>query len=199
MKTRQKTISAFLIISFLLVPFFSGCNDKSTEPSLADSYMPLKEGNKWFYSSFTHLTVPDITRISDVWEVVGTRIHRGMEFYIIKRTFVQENNNFSDSVYYANSGDNLYQLFVPKGGAEYVSMPAMFNIRDNGTFNYKSESLEYTVTNLGKDGDKIKFMYDSPNAVDEEHTVVYQAGKGIYETYSAAWGIGRRLVKAELK
>ncbi len=193
-------ISAILIIiTAAVIMLFQGCTNNGTGPSLSSSYMPLKTGNRWYYSSYTHNSGPDLSKITEVWEDKGIRNHRGIEFHIIERSFPADDNNLKDTLYYSLLGDNLYQLFVPAGGEGYVSMPAMFNIKTNGTFSYKGYNLEYVVTNRGTDRDKIKFFYNSPYAVDEEHTVIFQAGRGVYDSYSDAWGNGRRLVHAELK
>ena len=196
---RGKLNQVSLLLIIISLTTLSGCGDKGTEPSLADSYMPLKLGNKWYYSSYIHSTPPDSDKITEVLEDVGIRKHRGIDFHIIKRTFPLDAGINPDTIYYASIGDNLYQLVVPGDKPEYVTTAAMFNIKVNGTFNYKSELLDYTVTNLGTDGDKIKFFYDALYAVDEEFTLVYQAGKGLYESLSNAWGVGRRLVRVELK
>jgi hypothetical protein len=184
---------------FLFIYSFSGCQSDLTEPGYNESYMPMNIGNKWYYSSFTHSTQPDPNNITETWEVIGTKNIEGKDFYVIKRNYSIPSSANIDTMYFCYENNKLYQSSKNFESMSYtVSVIADFNLAVNSKFSSRSD-LVYDVTVSSKTLNTISFFFDAPGAVDEEHSVSYLKGTGFYELFSAAWGVGKRLVKAELK
>ncbi len=187
----------FIPAVFLII--LCSCNDSTVTAEFSESYMPLKIGNKWFYSAFTQGTTPNPDNIIETREVVGTKFIEGRTFYLIKRNYTIPSSEFADTLYYALEGNVLYQLIKYDIYEPYItSIAADFNLEVNNKYSTRADMV-YDVTVIEKTAEKMSFYFDSPNAVDEEHTNTYLKGRGFYEVYSAAWSSGKRLVKAELK
>jgi len=186
---------------FIFILFsFNACKENSTDPINIDNYMPLKIGNKWSYSSFTHNMPPNPENITETWEVVGSKLVDGEALYIIKRQFTIPTSINADSLYFFNRGNRLYQAFKDdeSGGTYSAFLIADFSLDISNSFRTQSNML-YNVTVTSKSNDKMSFSYDAPGAVDEEYTNTFKKGTGLYESFSDAWGVGKRLVKTELK
>jgi len=85
-------------------------------------------------------------------------------------------------------------------GAECIwagNAKAKFNLNVNDKFEYIN-GLNYNVSVISKNWPYMSFYYDDPQVYDEEYSITFKEGIGIYKWISG-WGIGERLVKSELK
>lgn len=194
-----KTKTQSLIYAFLLICLISsGCNETVTEFNTSESFMPLMIGNKWYYSSYTNSTQPSINNITQIWEAVSNVGYNGMQFCGIKRSFISGANTVSDTVFYSVSNNMLIQLIKKSGDGFSTTTPARFDREVNSVFSY-SFLLDYQVTVTEKTDGKISFFYNAPIVNDEEYSMTFHKGSGIYDIFSSAWGNGFRLVKTEFR
>ena len=195
---KSRTILKHILGIIFLSILFSACG--SLEPEAAnDSFFPMKVGNIWYYNSTPTGDLSDATK----WEIVSKKQFAGNDYYQLVQSY---NNSYSDTVYYRIENNKLIQLLIDKNPNSYYfeTVAADFNLDVNGSFRYYMEYVSgkeyyYDVTIKSKSDDEITFFYNSPNAVDEEHSVTYKKGVGVSESYSDAWGIHSYLIHQELK
>lgn len=198
-RNSNKWFTCLILFSLSLI-VLTNCTESITTPDNSTSYMPLKVGNKWYYSTFRYGSEPSLDNITEIWEVIGTKVIEEKNVYVITKTFPQSYIPDVDTMYYFCRGNTLFQLIKNPAQVPYITcILADFNLRVNEKYTTMDRLLVYEVTVSEKSEDKMSFYFNSTYAYDEERSYTYQKDKGFYEMYSPAWGVRKRLVKAELK
>ena len=194
MKTFVKNIFRIIVLPL----FFYSCGSLEPEDQ-NESFFPMKVGNKWYYNSNPAGDIGSSTK----WEIVSKQQFAGNDYYQLVKSY---NTSFSDTLYYRIASNKLIELLIGVNPNSYYfeTVCADFNLDANGSFEYymggfPGKEYYYKVTIKNKSEDEITFFYNSPNAVDEEHSITYKKGVGVSESYSDAWGIHSYLIHQELK
>ena len=188
---------------------FAGCVASDSPTGIATSgstdFFPLKVGNKWYYSRYMHGVPADTTRVTHVVEVISATESVQRPIYMMLNWYFQEGSDSIwtvDTSYFMIEGDSLLSAYKDSAGFQFA-VDAIFTLNNGAEFTREIgrgvNTAHFRVTVVEKNDSTITFFYDEPNWADEEHQVTYKRGKGIVDSYSTAWGIGERLVKAELK
>lgn len=174
----------YLFTCLFLVVLFSGCDSTTEKSSIPGAYLPLKDGNKWYYNS--HSRFPDTTSIDLVWEVIGQAEINGISYFRIIEHNLRTAN--SDTLFYRLNGDTLFSW---DGIKEQIMADFSLNLNDTA---YWRNDLKV----VQKSDDMIQF--ETPAGPDYSYSISYQRGIGITDIIEGGVVYHRRkLIKAEIK
>jgi hypothetical protein len=168
------------------------------------AFMPLKEGNKWYYSNYIYPIGYDTTRL-ELREVIGMKTINGEAYSMvaIKHQPYYDSLGTSyitaDTVFYRFEGSILFSI-----NNEY-NLPSKhpvgdFSLNTNQSYRFarpigNNDSLHFIVTATRLSNDIMSFRFDDPRYVDEEYELTYQKGLGLIEMN---YGNSMKLFKHEL-
>ena len=196
----KKFISSKKMFSFLLVlslSVFISCDVNSPNAGDSGKYFPMQIGNKWYYAPDSYSSNFDSTNINEIWTVADTKYIDGIQFYVINCFYITYDYSYSYVLYYNPNVNILYEYIDNGQESPYITPKAKFNLNVNDKFEYIN-GLNYNVSVISKNWPYMSFYYDDPQVYDEEYSITFKEGIGIYKWISG-WGIGERLVKSELK
>lgn len=167
-----------------LTLFFFGCDSTTENSPNPGSYLPLKDGNKWYYNS--HSRFPDTTSVDFVWEVKGQAEIGGRNFFrIIEHNLLTDN---FDTLFYRLNGDTLFNWDVNK-----EQIMSDFSLNLNDTAYWRND-----LTVVQKTKDIIQF--ETPFGADYGSSISFQRGIGITNSIENGFVYYRNtLIKAEIK
>ncbi len=176
----MKKICLLISLSFL---FLFGC-ESPNEPSLnPGEYLPLKIGNKWYYST----AYPDTTSINIICEVNGQEDINNKTYFKIVEQNLQ--HNFLDTLFYRFSGDTLFS--IRKNYKEQIIADFSLSLNDTAYW-------QHDLIVVQKTKDIIKF--ETLFGADYGNSITFKRGIGIINSVQNGFVYYRRtLIKAEIK
>ena len=181
----------FVIPGLLLFMILVYSCSSSTEPHYSLDYFPMKMGNTWYYTGFLHNPDNHQGKKESKWEVTGEKV-----FGNVKYTEITETNLVRDDIperkeYYYMSRNKLFKYDQDK---KMAGLFAQFDLDKDESFQY----FDYNVKVTEKTDSTIRFYYDHPGYIDEEHWITFEKGTGIKSHFSV-WGIGSIVVEKIIK
>jgi len=198
MKIRFKYILSIITTLIIVVAMLFNSCDTSTEvinKNYSD-YFPLKVGNKWYYSNYSYSVPPDANRIELIKEGIGTRDFSDTTYYTMRETYYNnEAVSYVDTNFYVVSGNELVCRYEWEQNTRNVITDFSMKLNEQKVFPGNEETKQYLIVKE-KSETSIKFLYDHPGIVDEEHLEEYKIGRGVVD-YFSYWGFGYKLIRFE--
>lgn len=201
-----KLLNALILASIFL---FLSCDENPLEPENANSFFPLKLGNKWYYRQYTTFNDSLKFKYPDkeydlTFEIIGDKEIDGKTYSVLEGTSYDYSSQFYpirvDTSYCRNEGSRFFWLGEDSYGYHNL-MIADFSVSEGDTFSFNRDNNS-TSTTVGtvkkRTWAAITIFYDIPNVSDDESEVTFVRNIGLQNSASLFWNFGQLLAKFQL-